>query len=80
MPSKARERKIWLAAHIYMKTHSVRLLTLALCCSRFLAAQPVDDTRAKQVIIFGRHAVRTPVLPNSILNNFSLQPYPEFSV
>ena len=45
-----------------------------------LAAQPVDDTRAKQVIIFGRHAVRTPVLPNSILNNFSLQPYPEFSV
>lgn len=80
MPSKARERKIWLAAHTYMNTHSVRLLTLALCCSRFLAAQPVDDTRAKQVIIFGRHAVRTPVLPNSILNNFSLQPYPEFSV
>ena len=34
----------------------------------------------KQVIIFGRHAVRSPVAPNSILNNFSLQPFPEFSV
>jgi hypothetical protein len=30
------------------------------------------------VILFGRHAVRTPVLPNSALNGFSAQPYPVF--
>ncbi len=50
-----------------------------------LGAQPergqhVDDTQLKQVILFGRHGVRTPVVPNSILDSFSSQPYPAFSV
>jgi len=63
-----------------MQAHSVRLLTLALCTSGFLAAQPVDDTVAKQVIIFGRHTVRTPILPNAALDYFAVQPYPDFSV
>jgi 4-phytase/acid phosphatase len=46
----------------------------------FLAAQSVDDTQLKQVIIFGRHGVRSPVVDNSTLNNFSAQPFPVFSV
>ena len=45
-----------------------------------LAAQPVDDTQLKQVIIFGRHSVRSPVAPTSTLNNFSLRAFPEFGI
>lgn len=63
-----------------MKTLSVRLLTLALCGGCFLAAQTVDDTVAKQAIIFGRHTVRTPILPNNALDFFAVQPYPDFGV
>jgi 4-phytase/acid phosphatase len=48
-------------------------------CVSFLVAQTADDTQLKQVIIFGRHAVRSPLLPNSVLNHFSAQPFPEFS-
>jgi 4-phytase/acid phosphatase len=63
-----------------MKTYSLNLVTLAFLCGPFLAAQPADDTQLKQVIIFGRHGVRTPVLPNAALNNFSVRPFPQFSV
>ncbi|HYL78876.1 MAG TPA: hypothetical protein VEU96_32095 [Bryobacteraceae bacterium] len=63
-----------------MKVHALRLSTLALFCGSFLAAQPVDDTTLKQVILFGRHGVRAPVLDNSVLNKFSAQPFPVFSV
>jgi len=42
-------------------------------------AHHVDDTKLKQVIIFARHAVRSPVLPNSTLDAFSAQPFPLFS-
>jgi 4-phytase/acid phosphatase len=62
-----------------MKTHSLRLIALALFCACFLAAQPADDTQLKQVIIFGRHGVRSPVAPASLLNTFSAQPYPGFN-
>lgn len=55
-----------------------RLVSLAFACQAFLAAQPVDDTQLKQVIVFGRHGVRTPNSPNSVLNNFSVQPFPVF--
>jgi len=44
----------------------------------FLAAEAADDTVLTQVILFGRHGVRTPNLPNSSLNNFSSQKYPVF--
>ena len=57
----------------------VQLVASALFVS-CLTAQPVDHTKLKQVIIFGRHGVRDPVLPNSTLNNFSAQPFPVFSV
>jgi 4-phytase/acid phosphatase len=63
-----------------MKIHSLRLVTLALLCGPFLAAQPADDTQLKQVIIFGRHGVRAPVLQNSALNHFSVLPFPTFTV
>jgi 4-phytase/acid phosphatase len=55
----------------------VALMTL---CSPLLVAQPADDTLPKQVIIFARHGVRAPVLPNSVINNFSAQPFPVFTV
>jgi 4-phytase/acid phosphatase len=63
-----------------MKMHSIRLVALALFCVGFLTAQAVDDTELKQVIIFGRHNVRSPVAPNSFLNSFSVEPYPDFGV
>jgi len=62
-----------------MKIHSLRLVTLALLCGPFLAAQPADDTQLKQIIIFGRHGVRSPVLPNSALYFFSATQYPTFT-
>src|SRR5450756_2116856 len=63
-----------------MKTQLLRLVTLALLCVPFLGAQPVDDTKLRQVIIFGRHSVRSPTAPNSYLNGYSVRPFPVFSV
>ncbi len=63
-----------------MKIYSRRLVTVALFCVSALHAQPVDDTQLKQVIIFGRHSVRAPGAPNSILDKYSVQPFPVFSV
>jgi len=66
-----------------MKTHSLRLVTLAVCCATFAGAQstppPTDDTRLKQVIIFGRHGVRSSVVPAAVLNTFAALPYPPFT-
>ena len=62
-----------------MKSHVTRCVTLAALCVPFLAAQSPDNTTLKQVIIFGRHAVRTPVAPNSVLNGFSALPFPTFA-
>jgi 4-phytase/acid phosphatase len=59
------------------------ILALALPAGLAVAqpgSQPVDDTQLKQVIIFGRHGVRTPVLPNASLNVFSAVPFPDFAV
>lgn len=63
-----------------MKTHFLLFVTPALWCGPFLAAQAVDDTQLKQVIIFGRHSVRAPVAPNPYLDQFSAQPFPDFGV
>jgi 4-phytase / acid phosphatase len=63
-----------------MKIHFLGLVTLAVLCGPFATAQPWDDTTLKQIIIVGRHGVRTPVVPDSILNQFSSQPYPAFNV
>ena len=69
-----------LAPLVVLAAASLRLVTVALLCVSFLTAQPVDDTRLKQVIIFGRHSVRSPLEPNSTLNNYSVQPFPEFGI
>ena len=53
---------------------------MAALCTPFLAAQSRDTTVLKQVIIFGRHAARTPVVPASTLNTFSALPFPTFAV
>lgn len=63
-----------------MNIRFIRFLTLGLCCVPFVAAQTADDTLLKQVIIFGRHGVRSALEPNSFLNTYSAQPFPEFSV
>lgn len=63
-----------------MKVHLAVLGALAMAGGGFLAAQTADNTQLKQVIILGRHAVRTPNSPNSVLNNFSVLPYPTFPV
>jgi 4-phytase/acid phosphatase len=63
-----------------MKIRSVWLVALALFGVSLLTAQAVDDTELKQVIIFGRHNVRSPVAPSSLLNTFSAQPFPDFGV
>src|SRR5262245_32314133 len=55
-------------------------VTLAIACDGFLVAQSSDDTQLKQVVIVGRHAVRTPNTAGSVLNNFSVLPYPSFPV
>lgn len=56
-----------------------RCIGLAALCAPFPAGQSPGTTILKQVIIFGRHGVRTPVVPNSTLNTFSAQPFPTFS-
>lgn len=63
-----------------MKVHFLWLVTLVSWCGPSLAAQPVDDTELKQVIIFARHGVRTPVVPAATLNLFAASSYPSFNV
>ena len=61
-----------------MKNRFSRTIISALFCLPVLAAQPVDDTQLRQVIIFGRHSVRSGVASTAALNSFSVRPYPAF--
>jgi 4-phytase / acid phosphatase len=61
-----------------VKTPSLKVVAAALFCVCSLTAQPADDTQLKQVIVFGRHSVRASVAPDSFLNTFSAQQYPDF--
>lgn len=58
----------------------MKMILIAACYVPFLCGQPADHTQLKQVIIFGRHAVRTPNAANSALNNLSVLQYPNFAV
>jgi 4-phytase/acid phosphatase len=55
---------------------------LLLLTAQLVSAQTVssDDTVLKQIIIFGRHGVRSAALPASTLAAFSSRPYPDFGV
>ena len=76
------DSKLWRehSRFMNMKIHSLRLVALALFSVSFLAAQPVDDTQLKQVIVFGRHGVRSPAVANSTLNTFSVRPFPRLAL
>lgn len=63
-----------------MKTFLLRTVAVTVIGVPFLAAQPADDTKLRQVIIFGRHSVRASLAPNSYLDSYSVRPYPVFSV
>jgi 4-phytase/acid phosphatase len=44
------------------------------------AIKPVDDgTVLKDIIIFGRHSIRSPIYAPSVLNQYSADPYPAFA-
>ncbi|HUO32870.1 MAG TPA: histidine-type phosphatase [Bryobacteraceae bacterium] len=62
-----------------MKLYLARCATLAVLCVPFLVAQHPDTTTLKQVIIFGRHGVRTPTVGPLVLNGFSALTYPVFA-
>ncbi|MGA3213834.1 MAG: hypothetical protein ABSD20_21205 [Terriglobales bacterium] len=57
----------------------VRLAALTLSGVGFLAAQSADDTRLKQVTIFGRHSVRSGVASTDAFGSFAAQAYPAFT-
>ncbi|MFN7997042.1 MAG: hypothetical protein U0Q18_25740 [Bryobacteraceae bacterium] len=62
-----------------MTQHTARYLALTALYVPFLAAQRPDTTVLKQVIIFGRHAARTPVATPDQMNAFSALKFPTFS-
>jgi hypothetical protein len=59
---------------------------LLFCADPSSRRSPSNDTQLKQVIIFGRHGARTPILPNTVagpglaLDSFSALPFPAFQV
>src|SRR5689334_22532465 len=63
---------------LLMRQHTARYLALTALCIPFLAAQRPDSTVLKQVIIFGRHAARTPVTTPDQMNGFSALKFPMF--
>lgn len=58
----------------------MKTVLIAALWAAMLAAQPADDTQLKQVMILGRHGVRSPLLSNSALDQYSTQPFPSFGV
>lgn len=59
---------------------AVLVLALQRAAAQTLANQATDPTVLKQIIIFGRHSVRSSVVPSAILATFASQPYPDFGV
>ncbi len=39
-----------------------------------------DDSVLRQIILFGRHGIRSAALPYTLLSTYAVQPYPDFSV
>jgi hypothetical protein len=55
-------------------------LTSVPLAAQTLANQATDPAVLKQVIIFGRHGVRSAAVPASTLAVFTSRPYPDFGV
>jgi 4-phytase / acid phosphatase len=55
------------------------LLAPALASAQTVSATP-DDTVLRQIILFGRHGVRSPVAPAAALARFTARAYPDFGV
>lgn len=55
------------------------LLAPALGLAQVVPATP-DDTVLRQIILFGRHGVRSPVAPAAALARFTARTYPDFGV
>ena len=61
------------------------LFTASFVASFQVTAQTVakpssDDTVLKQIIVFGRHGVRSAAFPSATLATFATRPYPDFGV
>jgi 4-phytase/acid phosphatase len=58
----------------------VLFLALQPVAAQTLANQANDPTILKQIIFFGRHSVRSSVVPTAMLATMASQPYPDFGV
>ena len=56
------------------------VLVSAPVAAQTLANQASDGTVLKQIIIFGRHSVRSSAVSSELLATFASQPYPDFGV
>lgn len=65
---------------IFIVLLAVQLLSLHPARAQTLADQATDPTVLKQIIIYGRHGVRSSVVPDADLATFAPQPYPGFGV
>jgi len=63
-----------------VRPFAARFIALAALAAPFVPAQRPDNTILKQVIIFGRHAARTPVATAAQMNSFSALQFPAFAV
>lgn len=66
-----------------MTTRRLFLSTILLAIqvsAQTLANQATDPTVLKQIIIYGRHSVRSSTIPDATLATFASRPYPAFEV
>ena len=59
---------------------AIQLAGLHSAAAQTLANQATDPTVLKQMIVYGRHSVRSSAIPDSVLATLASQPYPAFSV
>jgi 4-phytase/acid phosphatase len=59
---------------------AIEILTACPLAAQLVPAQGTDPTVLKQIIIFGRHGIRSAALPASTLAAFTNQVYPNFGV
>ncbi len=65
--------------HLRLLT-SLMLSFLPVLTSAQIITTAADDTKLRQIIIFGRHGVRSPVASEEMLASFTARKYPKFNV